>query len=65
MQLLQGFKRLIIDLGLHYVVVLTLTLFRLVCENDRELQFLQYYTLLIKKFGILEMEAKCLREIVC
>ena len=55
----QGFKRLIIDLDLHYVVVLTLMLFRLVCEIDRELQFLQYYTLLIKKFGIVEIEAEC------
>lgn len=56
----QDFKRLITDLDLHYVVVLTLNLFRLVCENDRELQFLQYYMLLITEFGILEMETECL-----
>jgi hypothetical protein len=49
-----------IYVGLHYVVILTLTLFGLVCVNDREFQFLQYYTLLAKKFGILEIEAECL-----
>lgn len=49
-----------LNLGLNDVVALTMALFKLVCDDDRKMSFLQYYMLLVNKFGILEMEPGCL-----